>query len=413
MAQMHERQSGWGRAPHPATWAKRIAAGVLVAAVWLGGSSGVQAQTMLPTVFNIPVFDTPVPGSVPAPHASFAVNIPDVQPILPRLDQGLPTVRKAEVRSSELRGLLPHQHDRHYFGLEAAQPGAAFAVTLLVDPAAALDAGSVNFVVLTEEGLQQFLAGADPLAVKSASGSPLLFDQVGNRLTALVPGSHDTGYTVIVYNNGTQPVAYTLQVQGGILRDDAGQTASAVTVDPADPAVLTPLAARDGMMERLALTPEAAPAQADLPELLMLTPSEPVKARRVSGVMTGNEDRHYFELATERDEGDIVLTLQTADPTVAPDQINFWVMTQDGVRHLIQGALPQELNLATGKRVAPGVYQARLRMAQGVLYTVVLYNEGEAADYALSVEGGLLVDRYGQSREAQVAALEIMALAGK
>ena len=62
----------------------------------------------------------------------------------------------------------------------------------------------------------------------------------------------------------------------------------------------------------------------------------------------------------------------------APTHLNFWVMTQDGVRHLIQGGLAQELNLATGLPVPgePGVYQARLSMAQNMLYTVVVFSEG-------------------------------------
>jgi hypothetical protein len=407
-----------------------VVVGLVVMGSWVVGTTSAFAQTLLPTIFDIPVpghvmrdtvTDT-VADTVTETMAGEVNRVVEAAPKAPAFYDvvGIPAIRKAEVQATELRGLLPHQNDRHYFGLEAIQPGGAFAVTLVVEPAAALEAESVNFVVLTQAGLQQFLAGADPLAVKIAGGSPLLFDQVGNRLTALVPGSHDTGYTVIVYNNGHAPIAYTLQVEGGVLRDDAGQTYSAVTVDRAGaqgPASVTPkrssvaqLVAREGMMRRLSLLPDVPLAP---PELLSLPLGEPVKARRVSGIMTGSQDRHYFELAAERGSSDIVLTLHYSDPTVTPDQLNFWVMTQDGVRHLIQGALPQELNLAVGRAIAPGVYQARLRMAQGVLYTVVLYNDGNPTEYALTVEGGILVDRYGQSREAQVAALEILALAGK
>ncbi len=397
----------------PLQW---LTVGLMVLMTLVGRVTPAKAQTMLPTIFDIPVPGGLVTGEAPAA----GLANPLAAPYAAYGGTEIPAVRKAEVRATELRGLLPHEQDRHYFGLEAIQPGGAFAVTLLVDPAVALEAENVNFVVLTQAGLQQFLAGADPLSVKVAQGSPLLFDQVGNRLTTLVPGSHDTGYTVIVYNNGTVPIAYTLQVKGGVLRDDAGQTYSAVTIDQAASnrgevfaskrSTVSHLAAREGMMKRLSLLPDA---QLDLPDLLTLPPGEPVKARRVSGVMAGSQDRHYFELAAERGGSDIVLTLQYSDPTVTPDQLNFWVMTQDGVRHMIQGALPQELNLATGRALAPGVYQARLRMAQGVLYTVVLFNDGDAADYALSVEGGILVDRYGQSREAQVAVLEILALAAQ
>src|SRR5690606_34480120 len=86
-------------------------------------------------------------------------------------------VRNTEVRATELRGLLPHQFAQHYFSLEATEPGGAFAVTLVVEPATARIDNSVNFVVLSAEGMKKVLDGADPLAVKTAIGSPLLFDQ--------------------------------------------------------------------------------------------------------------------------------------------------------------------------------------------------------------------------------------------
>jgi hypothetical protein len=76
--------------------------------------------------------------------------------------------------------------------------------------------------------------------------------------------------------------------------------------------------------------------------------------------------------------------------------------------------LAQELNLATGLAVAgeKGLYRARLRMAENMLYTVVVFNEsGIEADYTLSVQGGILVDRYGQTREAHAAEQELLALA--
>jgi hypothetical protein len=53
-------------------------------------------------------------------------------------------------------------------------------------------------------------------------------------------------------------------------------------------------------------------------------------------------------------------------------------------------------------------------MAENVLYTVVVYSEGmAAADYTLSVQGGILMDRYGQTREAQAAEMEVLALESK
>jgi hypothetical protein len=329
--------------------------------------------------------------------------------------------------------MLPHQFDHHYFALEAAKPGSAFAVTLVVEPASVLEDNAVNFIVLTEDGMTKYASGIDPLTVKTAVGSPLLFDRVGNRRTALVPGSLETNYTVVVFNNGKLPVTYSLHVNGGTLIDDAGQTFSAVAVgapvtqadsDQADNVVVRAargLAAKattpelimtkyEGVVKRLGI----AKSTSILVMLHDLMP-ETVRSRRMSGSLLNWQDRHYLNLAADRGGGEITLTLRYASGGGTPTHLNFWVMTQDGVRQLVQGGLAEELNLATGLPVAgqPGVYQARLRMAENTLYTVVVFSEGMAeAGYTLAVQGGILMDRYGQTREAHAAEMELAALAG-
>lgn len=375
------------------------------------------AKTPLLVTTNVPDFD-----AEPAAQAVF-----DVAPNA--------AAKAAVVRATELRGLLPHPHDRHYFGLESIQPGDAFALTLTVEPAAALlDAGSVNFVVLTANGLQRFLAGADPLAVNVAVGSPMIFDQVGNRLTALVPGSSEGGYTVIVFNHGQTPVTYVLHAQGGLLRDDAGQTFAAVTVDAAEGAVIrrskqqewaaAPLFASGPDANHVptedesavaALLKERAAGTGNFVESLPVRWTEPVRARRLSGTLIGSQTQHFFTLAAEGAAEEILLSMQLPAGSTGQDA-GFWVLTQDGVRSMILGGLPQELNLAAGIQhpLAPGRYEARLRLARQVLYTVVVYHAGELpTDYALSVQGGVLVDQYGQTNEAYAAALEVWALSSK
>ena len=359
------------------------------------------------------------------------IAIPDHAPAAP-----VATIPGAAgvVRATELSGLLPHTRDRHYFGLEAIQPGAAFAVTLIVEPAAALQKpGAVNFVVLTADGLERFLAGADPQAVEVATGSPMIFDQVGNRLTAVVPGSQAGGYTVIVYNDSPLPVTYALQVQGGLLRDDAGQTFAAVTVDAAaagrrgeTPTWTAPLHSLPQMETQVVVPDFAAPEQTDAPLALSVPErtddaavatlsahwAEPVRARRLSGTLMGSQTQHFFMLAAEGPDAEIHLTLDLTHPMRHAGG-GFWVLTQDGVRAMALGGLPQELNLATGLPDAdvPGRYSTRLRLAGDVLYTVVLFHDGKLpTEYALTVEGGVLMDQYGQTNEASAAALEVSAL---
>ena len=384
-----------------------------------------QAQTLLPVIIQLPPsFLQQIPASKSGAFAQDGV-VKAAMGAQGAVSQ-IAALRHAEVRATELRGLLPHQADHHYFGLEATEAGGAFALTLVVEPNSVLENEAVNFVVLTRDGMKKFLAGVDPMTVKTAAGSPLLFDQVGNRLTALVPGSLDDKYTVVVFNNGKLPASYTLQVMGGELIDSAGQSFSALQVGApnvvASPLVslresapvaqaAAALAEYEGIVKRLGL---ASPIEA-VSTLQQLRP-EPVRARQVSGALMNEQERHYLNLATDMGSGELTLTLRYEQKGGVPTHLNFWVMTQDGVRHLIQGGLPQELNLATGLPVAgePGVYQARLSMAQNMLYTVVVFSEGVIeTDYTLAVQGGILVDRYGQTREAHAAEMEVLALASK
>lgn len=407
------------------------------------------AQTLLPVVIKLPpsFLQTPATGSADAPALGGAVQELVSAPSV--LSQ-IAALSNTKVRATELRGLLPHQFDHHYFGLEANKPGGALALTLIVEPAEVLDSNAVNFVVLSEDGMTKFASGVDSMTVKTAMGSPLLFDKADNRLTALVPGSLETKYTVIVFNNGKLPTTYTLQVDGGVLVDEGGQSFSSVKVNAPGVTAATSVAqnARDsrpergftakfvaanydtvsynavsydvvafdraqyeGIVKRLGI---AKPMQT-VSVLEKLLP-EPVRARQVSGALLNQQDRHYLNLAADFGDAEIILTLRYRNAGGAPTHLNFWVMTQDGVRHLVRGGTAQELNLATGLPVPgqPGVYQARLRMAQNMLYTVVVYSEGMTkADYTLSVQGGILVDRYGQTREAQAAEMEMLALAAK
>jgi hypothetical protein len=407
-------------------WAMRWTVAVLSLVTLLPLSA--YAQTLLPVVIKLP--PSFLHSSPTAKADAFALGgiVKESNGVSGAISQ-IAAFRNHEVRATELRGLLPHQFDHHYFALEATEAGGAFALTLVVEPAEVLEENAVNFVVLTDDGMTKFASGIDPLTVKTAIGSPLLFDQEGNRRTAIVPGSAESNYTVVVFNNGKLPATYTLQVEGGILVDDVGQTFWALEVaspvmesaprsgllagrtanSTANPAAT--MLAYEGVVKRLGIVKEVQRVS-----MLQKLVPEAVRARRMSGALLNSQDRHYLNLATDQGGGEVVLTLRYASEGGLPTHLNFWVMTQDGVRHLVQGGMAQELNLATGLPVAgePGVYQARLHMAEGVLYTVVVFSEGmTATDYTLAVHGGILVDRYGQTRESRAAEMEMLALTSK
>jgi hypothetical protein len=317
-----------------------------------------------------------------------------------------------------MRGTLPKQYDKHYLGLEPTHPDSTVVLTLILESQDNQTLrGSVNFLVLTEDGLRRFLAGADPRQLSIAGGNPLPFDSSGNKTQGVFKASGRGSYTVIVYNDSTALADYTLLIQGGVLIDDAGQTwtTQAATPTPQEQASQAQQTPEAPQQVESALadqpTPVAQVVQANL------SPGV-VNARRLTGALNRQFDKHYLTLEPAIRDGLVVLKLKfdPQDQEALIGKLNFWVLTEDGVRRMIQGEQPRDLNLATGSpapfSAAKNELQAAFRATGLGAYTAVMFNDSTIpATYVLTVEGGLLVDRYGQTNEAKAAAAEAAALA--
>lgn len=134
------------------------------------------------------------------------------------------------VRAQELRGELPEQNDQHFLGLEPNERDARVTLTLSYDPQDSSELSRrLNFWVLDEANFNRFRTGtsgqnASQLALAAGSSEPGL---AGNQRRAIFTASGTGNYTVIVYNNSNVPATYALQVDGGVLIDDAMQTLTA------------------------------------------------------------------------------------------------------------------------------------------------------------------------------------------
>ena len=130
-----------------------------------------------------------------------------------------------ELRSTVLQGQLPTSASRHFLGVEALQRDGVIVLTLSYDPYSDPQMrGLVNFQVLDEDGLRQYLAGGDLDVEEIASGSLVQFDPVGNKMRAAFQDSGRGDYTAVITNDSTIPMTYTLSALGASLIDDAGQT---------------------------------------------------------------------------------------------------------------------------------------------------------------------------------------------
>ena len=140
------------------------------------------------------------------------------------------------LRSTVLQGQLPTSASRHFLGVEPLQRDGVIVLTLSYDPYSDPQMrGLVNFQVLDEDGLRQYLAGGDLDVEEIASGSLVQFDPIGNKMRAAFQDSGRGNYTAVITNDSTTPVTYTLSALGAALIDDAGQTTipAALTADAA------------------------------------------------------------------------------------------------------------------------------------------------------------------------------------
>lgn len=313
-----------------------------------------------------------------------------------------PLSQLVAVSGPMLQGSLPLQYNAHYLGLETTIRDGMINLTLAYDPQDDPNLrGFVNFFVLTEDGLRRYLNGDDPRSLSIATGTPLQFDPIGNKMGAAFRDSGRGQYTVIVFNNSEKAITYTLSAEGGVLMDDANQTLTAALAEAA--ATPTPTA-----------TPTLAPGVAD-PATFRLPGT--IKARRVTGTLQRTGERHYLDMEPDIRDGQVIFNF-SYDPQDVPElrgNMNFWILDEDALRRVIAGSRPEDLNLATGFPIPfnpfPNQLQASFNASGSRPYTVVVYNNTAiSATYALAASGGVLLDQYVQTNEAKVSALEAAAI---
>lgn len=313
--------------------------------------------------------------------------------------QGLwaaPSAQIIALREPALTGSLPNQYNAHVLGLESTTRDGIMKVTLAYDPQNnPLVRGYVNFLVLTEDGLRRFQAGEDPDTLSIATGSPVPFDRVGNKMAVTLQDSGRGKYTLIVYNNSAVPVTYYLTVEGGVLLDNANQAKPWLPILLVDSGEQGP-------------TPLQKAEDTAEPAKLM---AGSVTERRFTGALVRHADRHYLSVKPDEIDGSLVFYMQY-DPLDQPDlvgKVNFWVLDDDGMRRVISGVRPDDINLGTGFPIpyqpSPNKLQANFNASGKNPYTVMLFNNGEIPiTYTFAVNGGMLIDQYGQTNEAKAAA---------
>ena len=296
-----------------------------------------------------------------------------------------PQQQITSVRSPVLQGELPFQYTAHYFGIEVNQRDGLIALTLAYEPQNNPNLqGFVNFMVLDEDGMRRFLAGTNPRDLDIAAGSPLQFDDVGNKTGATFRAVGRGEYTVIVYNNSQLPARYTLVAEGANLLDNANQSR---TFD--EPSATT----EEPLSEEVTAPP---------------SPLGSAGGTQLSGVLNSTIGRHYLQVLPNIRDGSMLFDFRydPLDQPILHGNVNFWILDEAGLNAIIRGDKPRDVNLATGFPAPfspfPNELQASFNASGRNPYTAVIFNRTAIpATYELTVDGGQLVDRYGQTLEAK------------
>jgi hypothetical protein len=331
--------------------------------------------------------------------------------------QAAPPAQEGTQRAAAVSGTLSPA-GYHYLGLEPSLRDGTIVLTIALEPADDEDLrGALNFMVLTDDGLRRVLAGADPFALDIAASAPLQFDPIGNKYQAVFNASGRGQYTVIVYNTGGKIGSYSLTALNGVLLDDAGQV-QVVTAAP-EPLIAPSLEASttptETMEARVSIS-QGAPLATGLVSGPVTAAAPSVDALRLSGTLDPILSRHFLSVKPAVRDGDVAIEMVYEPRGQQTDgYVNFYILDEDALRRFVYGSDFDEVELAAGaqKPFSPNQNDlvAQFTASGGNEYTVVPFSQSPlTVTYVLQVDGGLLVDRYGQTNEAAAARAEFQAL---
>ncbi len=338
--------------------------------------------------------------------------------LAPAVAHAEPASQQTEQRATSVKGeLAPSAY--HYLGLEPSLRDGTIVLTLALEPSDDTDLrGAINFLVLTDDGLRRVLAGADPVDLDIAASAPLQFDPLGNKYQATFKSAGRGLYTVVVYNTGGKFGGYTLTALNGVLLDGAGQTATVIAAAaPLQTPGLTSTSTPTETMQAMVNASESSPLLVSNVTGGTTTTAPTVNALRISGDLEPDYRRQYLSLLPDVRDGTVNLNF-VFDPLgdATRNLVNFYVLDEDGARRLLYGVLPEEIDIAAGspKPFSPNPNErvASVNASGRNEYIVVPTSDAEVpVTYVMKVDGGVLIDRYGQTNEAKAAEAEFRALA--
>ncbi len=278
----------------------------------------------------------------------------------------------------------------------------------------------VGFFVLDANNFVNVLGGGSLLNNNVAAGNPSTTTQA-NQLDVNFNADSTSPYTIVVINDGSKDVSFTLTVTNATIVDGSGQVKDpsapqTTTSAPADVAATRcchaepTIAPTVATTETTTTTVEAAtPVATTAPAAAPAVVSSVFRGDKVEGELPKQNDQHFLGLEPSQRDASITLSLaiDPQDNSEVLRKVSFLVLNEDGFKQYINGASATSVAVAAGNRVFDGASNVRVASFKAVgsaPMTVIVYNNSEfASSYTLSVEGATLVDDSGQTMTAQKA----------
>ncbi len=301
---------------------------------------------------------------------------------------------QGSVESSTVSGQLNEQFAKHYLGLQVIDTSQPVTIKMDYQPqhSHTLDENS-GFYVFKQSGFDRYINAAPPSDSAFRTGTQESMEGIKRKVTQIGADDVPDIVTIVVYNDTTMDLSYTLTGENVRFVDESGeQVVSGST--PAIPETSTPTQA--GL--------QAAATSAATPQAVVATSA--VRSAWVRGQLNDQFAKHYLGLSVV-DTGQPVTIKMEYDPqdsSQIDDSSGFYVFKLSGFDRYINAASPSESVFVSGSLESMDGIKRKVAEIGiddvGEVVALVTYNDTTMPfSYTLQGENILFLDDSGEQVE--------------
>ncbi len=301
---------------------------------------------------------------------------------------------QGSVESTIVSGQLNEQFAKHYLGLQVIDTSRPVTIKMDYQPQHShiLDEGT-GFYVFKQSGFDRYINAEPPSDTAFRTGTQESMGGVKRKVTQIGAEEVSEIVTIVVYNDTTMDLSYTLTGENVRFVDESGeQVVSGST--PAAPETSTPTPS--GL--------QSAAAPAATPVAVVTTSA--VRSTWVRGELNEQFEKHYLGLSVV-DTGQSVTIKMEYDPqnsSQIDDSSGFYVFKQSGFDRYINAEPPSDTVFVTGSLDSmDGIKRKVVEIGiddVGEIVTLVTFNDTTMPfSYTLQGENVLFLDDSGEQVE--------------